>query len=272
MAKPTAEAAQVVPAAGQVTSARPGPEATGPEATGPQRRAFGPTPAGQAELDAARASDRALVWTAAVFSAFMNLLMLTGPLFMLQVYDRVLGSRSEETLLSLFVLVSFLFTMMGLLDLARTRVMARIAARYQTRLDRRVFGAMLGRAALVPGDPDGSELLRRVLSDDPDEAIPPPETKKTLSARQRDVLKRWIAQGAEYQLHWSLIAPVRPAIPQVSQPAWVRNPIDAFVLAKLDALKLKPADEADRRTLARRVSLDLTGLPPSPADGSGRCS
>ncbi|MCA9148152.1 MAG: DUF1553 domain-containing protein [Planctomycetales bacterium] len=132
------------------------------------------------------------------------------------------------------------------------------------RLDQR--DAAIEHGALVPSDPDGSELLRRVLSDDPDEAMPPPETKKTLSARQRDVLKRWIAQGAEYQLHWSLIAPVRPAIPQVSQPAWVRNPIDAFVLAKLDALKLKPADEADRRTLARRVSLDLTGLPPNPAD------
>ncbi|MCB2109457.1 MAG: type I secretion system permease/ATPase [Defluviimonas sp.] len=170
MAKPTAEAAQVVPAAGQVTSARPGPEATGPEATGPQRRAFGPTPAGQAELDAARASDRALVWTAAVFSAFMNLLMLTGPLFMLQVYDRVLGSRSEETLLSLFVLVSFLFTMMGLLDLARTRVMARIAARYQGALETRVFAAMIaanarpaGRVA-EQGGPRDLEILRQYLA------------------------------------------------------------------------------------------------------------
>src|SRR5436190_7741430 len=93
--------------------------------------------------------------------------------------------------------------------------------------------------------------------------MPPPVTKKTLTAAQKDVLKRWIASGAEYQPHWSFIAPVRPALPNVKNEAWAKNPIDRFVLAKLEAAGLTPAAEADRRTLARRVSLDTTGLPPS---------
>ncbi|MCB2114845.1 MAG: type I secretion system permease/ATPase [Rhodobacteraceae bacterium] len=118
------------------------------------------TARGREELGSARRASRGLFAAVALFSAFVNLLMLVGPLFMLQVYDRVLGSRSEETLLALFVLVAFLFLMMGVLDVARGRVMGRIAARYQTRLDRRVFGAMLGRAALVPGDPVAASGLR----------------------------------------------------------------------------------------------------------------
>jgi PrtD family type I secretion system ABC transporter len=105
---------------------------------------------GAAELAAARRQSRALIWSAAVFSVFVNLLMLTGPLFMLQVYDRVLGSGSEETLLALVVLVVFLFAIMGLLDYARGRVMGRVAARLRAALDGRVFAAVLRRAALVP--------------------------------------------------------------------------------------------------------------------------
>ena len=95
--------------------------------------------------------------------------------------------------------------------------------------------------------------------------MPPPATKKKLTAAQKETLKRWIAEGAEYQPHWSLIAPTRPALPPVKNSAWVKNPIDAFILAKLEAAGLTPAPEADRRTLARRLSLDLTGLPPEPA-------
>jgi ATP-binding cassette, subfamily C, bacterial len=125
---------------------------------------------GRAELRKARASQAPLFWAVALFSAFVNLLMLTGPIFMLQVYDRVLGSRSEETLLALFILVVFLFAMMGLLDAARARVMARLSARFQTALEARVFRASIARAALLPGDTPATlglrdlESIRQLLS------------------------------------------------------------------------------------------------------------
>ena len=118
------------------------------------------TAPGREELRAARAEGRGLLAAVALFSVFVNLLMLTGPLFMLQVYDRVLGSRSEETLAALFALVTFLFLTMGLLDLARGRIMARLAAGLQARLDRRVYAAMLARAALAPGDQAAASGLR----------------------------------------------------------------------------------------------------------------
>jgi PrtD family type I secretion system ABC transporter len=105
------------------------------------------TEIGREELRTARREARWLFRAAGLFSVFVNLLMLTGPLFMLQVYDRVLGSRSEETLLALFILMAFLFTMMGLLDYSRGRVLARIGAGFQSRLDRRVFSAVLRKAA-----------------------------------------------------------------------------------------------------------------------------
>lgn len=136
------------------------------------------------------------------------------------------------------------------------------ARKADLRLDQ--FDAATAMKAIVVGKPDESGIIHRVLSNDPDEVMPPPATKKTLTAQQKDLLKRWIASGAEYQPHWSFIAPVRPAVPKVKNAAWVRNPIDAFVLAKLEAIGLTPAPEADRRTLARRLSLDLIGLPPSP--------
>jgi hypothetical protein len=130
------------------------------------------------------------------------------------------------------------------------------------RLDRRQDAIDMG--AIAEGDPDSSELIRRIMSDDPDEMMPPPETKKTLTPRQKEQLAAWIGDGAEYQLHWSFIAPQRPELPAVRQAGWVRNPIDRFILAKLEAAGLEPAVEADRHTLARRLSLDLTGLPPDP--------
>ncbi len=130
------------------------------------------------------------------------------------------------------------------------------------RLDQSKVAVEMG--AIKPGDPDGSEMIRRILSEDEAERMPPPESKKTLTDPQKQVLVRWIKEGAEYQPHWSLIAPVRPSVPQVRDTAWVRNPIDYFVAARLEAAGLTPAPEADRRTLARRVSLDLIGLPPSP--------
>ncbi|MFN7224483.1 MAG: type I secretion system permease/ATPase [Paracoccaceae bacterium] len=107
---------------------------------------------GRAELSGARRESRGLLVAAIVFSVFVNLLMLTGPLYMLQVYDRVLGSRSEATLVALSVLVIFLFLAMGLLDHARSRILARIGARLQARLDQRVFKAALARASAAPND------------------------------------------------------------------------------------------------------------------------
>ncbi len=120
-----------------------------------------------------------------------------------------------------------------------------------------------GAPAIVPGQPEQSEAIRRVF-DAGDDLMPPAKTHKVLTPAQKDLLKRWVAEGAKYQVQWSLIAPQRSAIPAVKKTDWARNPIDVFILARLEQEKLKPAPEADRRTLARRVSLDLTGLPPSP--------
>lgn len=108
---------------------------------------------GDAELRAARADQRQLLWAVGIFSVFANLLQLTGSLYMLQVYDRVLGSRSEATLVALSVLASALFLALGLLDVARARVMARIGARIQDRMDRRVFSAAMRRLTLQPNEP-----------------------------------------------------------------------------------------------------------------------
>ncbi|MEP0503798.1 MAG: type I secretion system permease/ATPase [Paracoccaceae bacterium] len=105
---------------------------------------------GRAELRAARAESRSLYWVVGLFSMFANMLMLTGPLYMLQVYDRVLGSRSEETLIALSLLVVFLYGIMGLLDYTRGRIMARVGARFQAKLDRRVFDAVIRKSAVAP--------------------------------------------------------------------------------------------------------------------------
>src|SRR5439155_23248118 len=141
------------------------------------------------------------------------------------------------------------------------------ARRADLRLDRRDDALQAG--VFTPGKPDESELIDRIFAEDAGKRMPPAKSRKTLTTAQKDMLKRWIAAGAEYQPHWSLIRPVRPEVPPVAHapdsPA-IRNPIDAFVLAKLQVKGLSPAPEADRRTLARRVSLDLTGLPPEPAD------
>ncbi len=132
----------------------------------------------------------------------------------------------------------------------------------ELRLDKRE--AVIEKKAVVPGKVGESELVKRILSLDADEVMPPVATKKKLTTEQKDILKRWVEQGAEYQQHWSFLAPTRPALPVVKSEAWVKNPIDRFVLAKLEAAGLSPAPEADRRTLARRLSLDIIGLPPAP--------
>lgn len=130
------------------------------------------------------------------------------------------------------------------------------------RLDERQAAIEAG--SIVPGDPDSSELLRRVFADSEFEIMPPPEHPHELTDQQKELLRRWIAEGAEYQPHWAFIPPQRPEVPEVEDADWVRNPIDAFILAELQQRGLEPAPEADRYTLARRVSLDLTGLPPEP--------
>ena len=126
-----------------------------------------------------------------------------------------------------------------------------------------------GIRAIVPGSLDESELWHRILSDDPEEMMPPPESKKPMSKEEISLFKTWIAEGAKWEDHWSFSAIKQPALPEVSNPDWIRNPIDRFVLRNLDKRGLKPSPEADRRTLARRLFLDLTGLPPSPAEVKG---
>ena len=117
--------------------------------------------------------------------------------------------------------------------------------------------------AIVPGKPDASPLVQRIFSDDPDEQMPPPDARRQITLAQKQVLKKWIAEGAKYSPHWAFIPPVRPAMPEVKRKDWVRTPIDAFVLSRLEAEGLSPAPEADKVTLLRRLSLDLIGLPPT---------
>jgi len=123
-----------------------------------------------------------------------------------------------------------------------------------------------GDAAIVPGTPDKSQLIRRISSSDDDERMPPPETKNRLTPDQVATLRRWIAAGAPYAEHWAFVKPRRPALPAVKDRSWVHNGIDHFVLARLEKEGLKPSLEADRYTLLRRASLDLRGLPPTPEE------
>jgi hypothetical protein len=124
-----------------------------------------------------------------------------------------------------------------------------------------------GRKAIAPGHPEQSEIYRRVSSQDKAVRMPPAYMgRDPLDAREIDLLGRWIAQGAQWQPHWSLIPPRRAPLPAVRDSHWRRNPIDAYVLAGLEKEGLPPSPEAGKRTLIRRVSLDLTGLPPTPAE------
>jgi Protein of unknown function (DUF1553)/Protein of unknown function (DUF1549)/Planctomycete cytochrome C/Concanavalin A-like lectin/glucanases superfamily len=117
--------------------------------------------------------------------------------------------------------------------------------------------------AIVPGDAKGSELYRRVRADDPAERMPPQKSGKSLTAAEIEKLRRWIDQGARWQPHWSFISPVRPPVPAVANRDRTRNPIDAFIQARLEREGLAPSGEAERGILIRRVTLDLTGLPPT---------
>ncbi|HZW10491.1 MAG TPA: PSD1 and planctomycete cytochrome C domain-containing protein [Phycisphaerales bacterium] len=124
-----------------------------------------------------------------------------------------------------------------------------------------------GRPAIVPGDPEASELWRRVTSDDPDYRMPPRESnKRALSEQELAAIRAWIEDGARYEEHWAFVAPQRPAIPATSDASWGRNEIDRFILARLEREGLAPSPEADPETLLRRAFLDLTGLPPTPRE------
>ncbi|MCX6853914.1 MAG: DUF1549 domain-containing protein, partial [Verrucomicrobia bacterium] len=120
------------------------------------------------------------------------------------------------------------------------------------------------KATVLKGKPEDSPLYQRLISTDEEEIMPPPESHKTLKPEQIALVKEWIAEGAPWQPHWSLIKPERTPLPVVKNTAWVKSPVDSFVLSKLEALNLTPAAEADAYALIRRVSLDLTGLPPTP--------
>jgi hypothetical protein len=126
--------------------------------------------------------------------------------------------------------------------------------------------AKSGDHAIVPGDVAKSTLITRLVTKDPDEVMPPPKTGKKLSAQQIELFKRWIQEGAKFEGHWAFAKPERPAPPPVKNAKWPRSDIDRFILARLEKEGLKPSSEADRATLLRRVTLDLTGLPPTLAE------
>ncbi|HEY9182717.1 MAG TPA: DUF1549 domain-containing protein, partial [Gammaproteobacteria bacterium] len=120
-----------------------------------------------------------------------------------------------------------------------------------------------GRYAIVPGNPDRSELVRRIRSTDVDERMPPQSTHKVLTAQQIAILEQWIDDGAEYRPHWAFISPDRPPVPDITSTTRAANEIDRFVLRRLDREQLAPSAEADKETLISRVTLTLTGLPPT---------
>jgi mono/diheme cytochrome c family protein len=126
--------------------------------------------------------------------------------------------------------------------------------------------ARSGKRPIVPGKPDESELVRRIFAPDEQTVMPPPVAKNPLSAEEKETLRRWIAAGAEYTQHWAFVPPRAVPLPAVQHKDWPRNPIDHFILDRLEAEGLQPSPEADRPTLVRRVYLDLIGLPPTPEE------
>ena len=120
-----------------------------------------------------------------------------------------------------------------------------------------------GLQAIKPGDLANSEMWHRIISEDPDEIMPPPEFKNELNENEIAILKTWIEQGARYEGHWAFVKPKTPNLPKIKNTKWPRNTIDHFLLARLEKDGIQPSPEADRRTLVRRLTLDLTGLHPT---------
>ncbi len=146
------------------------------------------------------------------------------------------------------------------------------ARKAKLRLDRRddaLKEAGSGMSPIVPGRPDESELVSRIFSEEDGERMPPPQAKLPLSEPDKQILKRWVAEGAKYEVHWAFQRPSRPAMPVVKETGWPRNAIDTLVLSRLEREGLRPSSEADPIALIRRVSLDLIGLPPNTQ--RGRC-
>jgi len=191
---------------------------------------------GQAELIEARRESRSLYWMVGIFSLFVNLLMLTGPLYMLNVYDRVLGSRSLETLIALSVLVAFMYGMMGILDYVRGRVMGRVGARFQARMDRRVFGAVLKATTLNRAPEEARTGLRDL------ESIQRLITSPALMALydipwtnpNRSAAKS--AMKAKWSIHWACVG--QPSIAGKLHAArlWMRRLARQMRLAPLPRL------------------------------------
>ncbi len=123
-----------------------------------------------------------------------------------------------------------------------------------------------GHQVIVPQKPELSELIRRITSADADERMPPPKAERQLTKQQIETLRQWVAQGAPFESHWAFEPVKAPPLPEVKDQAWAREPLDRFVLDRLERAGLQPNPEADRLTLLRRAALDLTGLPPSPAE------
>jgi hypothetical protein len=123
-----------------------------------------------------------------------------------------------------------------------------------------------GVRAIVPGDPAASAMVQRITHSDPDERMPPKQQTHRLSDQNIETIIRWIEQGAEYDLHWAYTPVNRPPLPEVKDTEWVQNPIDRFVLKRLEDEGLQPSSEADAVSLTRRMHIDLTGLPPRPED------
>jgi len=123
-----------------------------------------------------------------------------------------------------------------------------------------------GKLAVVPKDAKASELVKRILSSNPDEVMPPPSSRKQLTAGQKELLQRWIEQGANFEKHWAFVAPTKPEVPQPKTQKWARTPVDQFLLARLEKEGLAPRPDANKATLIRRVAFSLTGLPPTPQE------
>ena len=123
-----------------------------------------------------------------------------------------------------------------------------------------------GLPAIVPHHPEKSELIDRILHDDPKEMMPPSDFRRRLTPAERETLQKWIAQGAKWEKHWAFVKPATPALPKTSDPSWAKNPIDHFILQTLDHKNLNPSPQAAPKKILRRAALDLNGIPPTPAE------
>ncbi|MCK0157504.1 PSD1 and planctomycete cytochrome C domain-containing protein [Cellulophaga sp. F20128] len=122
-----------------------------------------------------------------------------------------------------------------------------------------------GKYALVKGNSSKSELYQRIITDNTDAVMPPADSQLHLTTHEKKLIKKWIEQGAKYEKHWAFLSPVKSQLPKVKQEVWIQNEIDAFILEKIEDKELRPSQKASKETLARRISLDLTGLPPNTA-------